>query len=157
MKAFGEPAEEPDAGHPSIPSANSESVTPEIAQTGFGEQQQDAVIAEKRGDSSTADNASPNIQDQTGIGTLSDNDLQPAIDLLFNPVTASPLPGSSPEPVKGESYAPRLVVTSPDEDLAMAYSSDPYGLLPPWLMESGFEVPRKSGFHCANCRAFFRK
>jgi hypothetical protein len=143
LEAFEEPAEEPGAGHPSISSGNSESVV-EVAQTGPEAQQQDSVISDTPEDPSTVDNASVSIQDQTGIGTLSDDDLQPASDPLSNPVAESPLPGSSPEPVKDESNAPRFAVTSPDEDLAMAYRSDPYGLLPPWLTESGFEVPRKS-------------
>jgi hypothetical protein len=61
------------------------------------------------------------------------------------PVSTEPLPAKAQvqELETSESSAGQLAVTSPDENLAMAYSADPYGLLPPWLMEMGFEMSWK--------------
>jgi hypothetical protein len=69
----------------------------------------------------------------------------PLISGNSEPVSTEPLQVNAQvqELETSESSAGQLAMTSPDENLAMAYSSDPYGLLPPWLMEMGFEMSWK--------------
>jgi hypothetical protein len=113
----------------SVPTGNSGSVSTEVAQSGAEEQAQVTVVADHHRELSTAEDASLSVQSQIDNGPVSDVGLRAAIHPSSNPLTDSPV---------------ELAVTSPHENLAMAYSSDPYGLLPPWLVKSGFDTPRKS-------------
>jgi hypothetical protein len=79
--------------------------------------------------------ASTNVQNRIEGRTLSDADLKPAIDSSPKLVAESLASESFSEPFNRESSAGKLSVTSPDQSTALAYSSDPYGLLPTWLTE----------------------
>ena len=136
-------ADEPSSDRASIPSGSSGSVSTEIQRSGAEDQQQVTVIADNHREPSTADDASQNVHNQIENRPISDCDLQSANHPSSNPVTDSPASETFPEPTDSELSARGLAATSPDENLAMAYSSDLYGLLPPRLTESGFEMRRK--------------
>lgn len=59
-------------------------------------------------------------------------------------------PESSSEPSDSELSFRVLVVTSTDKNVAMAYDSDPYGVFPPWLIQSSYETPWNSQVVSAN-------
>jgi hypothetical protein len=137
------PADKPSSDLASIAGENSGSVSTEIAQSSAQERAQIAVIADNHREPSTPVDASLSVQNKVENRPISDGDLQLAIHPSSNPVTDSPAPETSPQPVKKELSSRELAATSPGENLAMVYSSDPYGLLPLWLTKGGLEIPRK--------------
>src|SRR5207249_4503799 len=60
------------------------------------------------------------------------------------PKIPTPGPESSNEPADSEFSFRELIVTSKDKKVAMAYDSDPYALLPPWLVGNAFEMQQSS-------------
>jgi hypothetical protein len=65
-----------------------------------------------------------------------------------NIATVAPEPAS--EPAVSELSFRALVVTSRDKDVAMTYDSDPYALLPPWLIGNIYEMPQSWRVASAN-------
>ena len=73
------PPDEPSSDRASIPSGNSGSVSTETGQSDAEEQAQVTVITDNYRGPSTADDASPSVQNQIENRPISDGDLQSAI------------------------------------------------------------------------------